>query len=82
MKNKEVLVVLPETKELICTVLYTDKTYEYQNSNSEVIHVGKWKEHNNSILVSMGFSWHDLERDRPNLRELIAWEQIEKEILS
>jgi hypothetical protein len=86
-KNKEVLIVLPETKIWTGIVLYMNKTYDYVNSNGEVIGecTGKWKKVDNDIYITFGFGWENLSRKRtdlPNLLDLIAWEQIEKEILS
>jgi hypothetical protein len=86
-KNKEVLMHLPETKMWTGMILYTNKTYNYVNSNGEVIGqcTGKWKKVDNDIHITFGFDWVNLSKlrtDLPNLLDLIAWEQIEREILS
>ena len=89
MKNREVLVRLPETEVFLATILYTDGSYEMYDGNYQVIIKNTWRIAHKKIYLSHGWGNKSinptdtcLNDERPDLEELIAWEQIEKEILS
>ena len=80
--NKELLVLLPETETWIATALYTNNTYEFLDAHGVAFHSGTWEQEDGDIYISNGFYWDRLNDKRPNIKDLIAWEQLEKEILS
>ena len=89
MKNKEVLVTLPETEMYMAITLYTDGTYEMFDSHGLVIITNTWRRYSGKIYLSHGWGKKAinpeetcLSYERPDLDDLIAWEQIEREILS